>query len=300
MYIKGVIKMISVQNVTKHYGKTKALTNVHLTINKGICFGLVGPNGAGKSTLIKILSGVIKEYMGSIEQPDESDYRLGYVPQDICLEEKLSALTNLKFYGKINGLKGRALQDKVTEVLDAIGLTERAKEKVATFSGGMKRRLNIGCALMNDPDIIIMDEPTVGVDPQSRRYIFKMIEQMKKQGTTIIYASHYMEEIETLCDEVAFIDDGEIVEKGQITELLHRYAQPGIIVKGEWEDNWIESYGEVVETDGSYFIQTNEPLVKIAEVATYCQANDIQLEQLSLTKTRLEDIFFSLTGTALR
>lgn len=208
--------MLTIKEVSKQYKNTKALENISLSIPNGCCFGLVGPNGAGKSTLIKIISNIIQDFEGDIQFNDSIIRKspkqyIGYVPQEICLEQSVTAQRNLDFFGKLYGLKGKQLQERTEEVLSFIGLINRSKDKVATFSGGMKRRLNIGCALIHQPKIIIMDEPTVGIDPQSRKYIFDIINRLKKAGCTIIYTSHYMEEVEELCDQVAFIDNGKII-----------------------------------------------------------------------------------------
>lgn len=299
--------VLTIDKVSKKYGKTHALKEISLTIPHGSCYGLVGPNGAGKSTLIKIISTIIQDYHGEILFRNKSANNItkkevGYVPQEICLEQTLTALQNLMFFGKIYGLHGRMLRRRAEEVLSYIGLTERGKDKVFTFSGGMKRRLNIGCALLNDPALIIMDEPTVGIDPQSRRYIFDMIAKMKLTGRTIIYASHYMEEVEQLCDEVAFIDQGKIVENGQTNELLQKYSIPSIFIKGDNcipED--IEQFGTIVEEqNGGFLLTTKWPLESMKKVIQYCQEKERHIERLELVQPRLEDIFFSLTGNQLR
>src|SRR5690625_2617708 len=231
--------MLKIDIITKSYGKTEALKGISLKITKGTCFGLVRPNGARKSTLLKILASIIQTYQGNVQLTEDQNSHfkemIGYVPQEISLEQTLTAYNNLCFFGKLYGLKGKELKMRATEVLRDIGLAERGKDKVMHFSGGMKRRLNIGCALMHHPKLIIMDEPTVGIDPQTRRYIFEMIEQLIKKGSTIVYATHYMEEIEQLCHEVAFIDHGKIIEKGKTDELLQRYAIPSVFIKGDRE-----------------------------------------------------------------
>lgn len=295
-----MLRLITLTNIHKSYASKNALSNVTLTISKGICFGLVGPNGAGKSTLIKVIASVIKDYKGKIQLP-KNQLKIGYVPQDIALEETVTAYDNLRFFGNIYGLRGKELLKRVDEVLFKIGLKERGKDKVMTFSGGMKRRLNIGCALLHKPDLIIMDEPTVGVDPQSRRYIFEMVDQLKKQGSTIIYASHYMEEIEQICDEAAFIDNGQIIECGEISQLLSKHATPSIYVKGE---NCIPSQLNqnhiVTDKDEGCVITTEHPLSTMEEVIHFCKKENGRIERLELVQPRLEDIFFSLTGSKLR
>nr|AFV25963.1 multidrug transporter [Alkalihalobacillus alcalophilus ATCC 27647 = CGMCC 1.3604] len=295
----GCERMIEISGLSKKYDKTVALDKVDLTIPTGICFGLVGPNGAGKSTLMKILAGILKEFDGKVSLYDQGEPSLGYVPQDICLEETVSAQANMNFFGRVYGLKGKELQERQQLIFEDIGLSERAKSKVTTYSGGMKRRLNIGCALLHSPEIVIMDEPTVGVDPQSRRHIFELIRKLKQEGKTIIYASHYMEEIEGLCDYVAFIDRGKVVEQGSIEELLTRYAGSGVFIKGELPDDFLDNE-EVFQKDGGFVIKTEKPLEKLAFLAKKCEIEGVEPNQLSLMQPRLEDVFFSLTGTELR
>lgn len=298
--------LLTINKISKYYGDAEVLKQVSLTIPKGSCYGLVGPNGAGKSTLIKIIATIIQDYEGKVlfnsnELDKHAKSKIGYIPQEICLEQTVSAIQNLYFFGKLYGLKGKQLQNRAQEVLSYIGLLDRGKDKVLTFSGGMKRRLNIGCALMNHPTTIIMDEPTVGIDPQSRRYIFDMINQLKQSGCTIIYASHYMEEVEQLCDEVAFIDDGKIVESGQVDTLLQKYAVPSIFIKGKNclpED--IDQFGTIGERKGGYLLSTKNPLVAMDKVLQYCRQNNRLLERLELVQPQLEDVFFSLTGNQLR
>jgi ABC-2 type transport system ATP-binding protein len=294
--------MLLIQDIKKQYNRTHALKGVSLHIPKGVCFGLVGPNGAGKTTLIKILASVIQDFEGNVQFDSKNIQRtIGYVPQEICMELTLTALDNLYFFGKLYGLKGRALKTRAQEVLGDIGLAEHAKDKVLTFSGGMKRRLNIGCALMHNPKIIIMDEPTVGIDPQSRRYIFQMIERLKQEECTIIYASHYMEEIEQLCDEVAMIDQGEIVEHGKIAVLLQKYSVPSVYVSGKNclpED--LDQFCDVEQERAGYLLKTKNPISIMERILTYAKANQGQLIRLELVQPRLEEVFFSLTGSQLR
>ncbi|WP_080875944.1 ABC transporter ATP-binding protein [Oceanobacillus timonensis] len=298
--------MLTVQNVTKRYDKTEALKNVSMTIPEGTCYGLVGPNGAGKSTLIKMITSIIRDYQGKIEWnkqriSDKTKQKFGYVPQDIVLEEHITASGNLYLFGRIYGLKGNKLAQRTREVLTQIGLSERSKDKVATFSGGMKRRLNIGCALMHNPELIIMDEPTVGIDPQSRQYIFQMIEELKIAGKTVIYASHYMEEVERLCDDVAFLDRGKLIENGAVGELLQQYAVPSIYIKADCiSEEQLESYGEVSQEKDAFLIYTEEALSAMENLISYCRENNIDVERLELVRPRLEDVFFRLTGSNLR
>ncbi|WP_461176982.1 ABC transporter ATP-binding protein [Virgibacillus ainsalahensis] len=294
------------KQINKHYGKNTALKNVNLSVANGSCYGLVGPNGAGKSTLLKILASVIEDYQGDIyfgHNTINKHYKkqIGYIPQEICLEQTLTALDNLYFFGRLYGLKGKQLTNRANEVLTEVGLIEKGKARVTTFSGGMKRRLNIGCAIMHHPNVIIMDEPTVGIDPQSRRYIFQLIEAFKDRGCTIIYASHYMEEVEQLCEDVAFIDRGNIVEDGHIESLLERYAEPSIFIKGEHGlPKNIKPFGSLTKKGSGYVLSTSNPLQEMEAVSRHCRINSVNIERLELMQPRLEDIFFSLTGSQLR
>jgi len=298
-----VIFLLTLSHVKKSYGKHVALRGVELTIPSGSCYGLVGPNGAGKSTLLKILASVIQDYEGKVDLNGKGDFKeiMGYVPQEICLEQTFSASNNLSFFGRIYGLKGRRLKRTVQEVLEEVGLTDRSQDKVKNFSGGMKRRLNIGCALMHRPRLIIMDEPTVGIDPQSRKYIFQMIRRLQEQGCTIIYATHYMEEVEQICDNVAFIDQGEIIEEGAVDDLLQKYAVPSVFVKANKPlPESMDTLGEIADHNGGLLVKTNDPLLAMKSISTFYQSNHTKVERLELVQPKLEDVFFSLTGSTLR
>ena len=297
---RKVMEVLKLDQITKKYEKKTALANISLEIPAGVCFGLVGPNGAGKSTLLKIIASVIRNFQGKIRLTNPR-MKIGYVPQEIALEETVTAQDNLVFFGKLYGLSGKVLALRIGEVLEEIGLTERAKDKVTTFSGGMKRRLNIGCALLHQPDLIIMDEPTVGIDPQSRQYIFQMIERLKQEGATIIYASHYMEEIERICNEAAFLDHGKVVEIGSISMILEKHGKPSIFVSGnDCMPSGLESFGRLQEKTEGYLLITRHPLQAMEYIVGYCKQSGSHPERLELAKPRLEDVFFSLTGSQLR
>ena len=219
--------MIEIKDVTKSYGRHKVLQNVSFEIMEGELFGLLGPNGAGKSTLIDILTGIQSMDSGEIFingksiKTDKVEIRkqLGLVPQDIALLEELNAVDNLEYFGGLYGLAGAELKSQIEKLLEVAGLTDKKKEKVKNYSGGMKRRLNIAVAMLHNPSILILDEPTVGVDAQSRQHIFDYIQSLAEQGTTILYTSHYMEEIETLCKRVFTLDLGEEVAYGTKEEV---------------------------------------------------------------------------------
>ncbi|MYL43315.1 ABC transporter ATP-binding protein [Virgibacillus salexigens] len=298
--------MLTIKHIKKKHKKIQALQDVSIQMEIGKCYGLIGPNGAGKSSLLKILASINQPDDGKVLINNESLSKkhkglIGYIPQELSLEETVSAYQNLLFFGKLYGLKGKQLKSSIYQVLQLIGLTERAKEKVFTFSGGMKRRLNIGCALLHQPSILIMDEPTVGIDPQSRQFIFQLIHELKQQHTLIIYASHYMEEIEQICDEAVFIDHGNIIKSATIQELANAYASPSVFIKGDTcLPDHASLIGRVTNKHGGYIITTNHPLSTMESIIQHCHTNNILPEQLELLKPRLEDTFFSLTGSQLR
>jgi ABC-2 type transport system ATP-binding protein len=234
--------MIKAENLKKHYGATVAVDDVSFEVQKGQTFGLLGPNGAGKTTTIQLLCGLLKPDAGKITLDGKTDpglvevrMSLGVVPQALALYEELSALENLRFFGRIYGLGGRKLKDRIDKCLDIAGLTQRSKERISKYSGGMKRRLNMVCSLLHDPPILLLDEPTVGVDPQSRNLIFETIENMSKEGRTIIYTTHYMEEAQRLCDRVAIIDHGRILDMDSVENLIRRHGGPSHI-EAEFEE----------------------------------------------------------------
>lgn len=298
--------MLITQNVSKQYDNSYVLKNVSLTIPTGSCFGLVGPNGAGKSTLIKLIANIIEDFEGNITYNGmllnrETKQKIGYVPQDICLEQSITARQNLAFFGKLYNLTGKALHKQVDRILSFVGLSDRGNDRVHTFSGGMKRRLNIGCALMNNPEFLIMDEPTVGIDPQSRKYIFQMVDQLTQSGRTCLYASHYMEEVEHLCEKIAFIDQGKIIETGTVNDLLRAYAISSIFIQGEHvSKTFLESYGELNKKKDGFEIIKTDPLQTMENIIQDCRKKDIFPSHLELIQPRLEDVFFSLTGSQLR
>lgn len=227
--------MLELINLSKKYGSSVAVDQVSLKVEDGEILGLLGPNGAGKSTTVAMLSTALSPSGGEIrvagqslaEHPQDIKKMMGIVPQDIALYEPLSARDNLEFFGCLYGLSGKTLSRRVDEVLAIIGLTDKQKQDVCQFSGGMKRRVNIGVALMNSPRLLILDEPTVGIDPQSRNHILETVRRLnQEQGVTVIYTSHYMEEVAALCRRVAIMDHGKLVALGTIDELRQSLGVP--------------------------------------------------------------------------
>ncbi len=223
-------RLLDVQALHKRYGPIVALDHVSFGVAEGEIFGLLGPNGAGKTTLLSILSGLLQPSGGEVRiagrplRATDRELRraVGMVPQELALYGELSARENLLFFGELYGLRGADLRGRVNEVLAAIGLADRADDRADTFSGGMKRRLNLGIALVHRPRLLLLDEPTVGVDPQSRNHIFEEVRRLNRAGVTIVYTSHYMEEVQALCQRIGIIDHGRLVASDTLANLLRR------------------------------------------------------------------------------
>jgi ABC-2 type transport system ATP-binding protein len=301
--------MLSIRNLSKKYGNNTVLHQVNLDIESGIGFGLIGPNGAGKSTLMKILCGILDDFDGEVsifgmslkKDLTKIQYRIGYVPQDICLEEKLSAMDNLKFFGSVYGLRGKELHRRAEEILELVGLANRRNEPVEKFSGGMKRRINIGCALLHSPDFIIMDEPTVGVDPQSRNYIFEIIKNLKAEGKTILYSSHYMEEVEDICDKLAIVDHGRILTTGGVQDILNQYSTPSIYIESQSvSEQELQQFGTVSKKANGYEIASIDVLNTLQAITDYLKQRGCEVNRLEISRPNLQEIFLSLTGSQLR
>ena len=309
--------MIEIKDVTKSYGRHKVLQNVSFEIMEGELFGLLGPNGAGKSTLIDILTGIQSMDSGEIFingksiKTDKVEIRkqLGLVPQDIALLEELNAFDNLEYFGGLYGLAGQELKSQIEKLLEVAGLTDKKKEKVKNYSGGMKRRLNIAVAMLHNPSILILDEPTVGVDAQSRQHIFDYIQSLAEQGTTILYTSHYMEEIETLCKRVFILDLGEEVAYGTKEEVKKLVGHTQTVALTL--DRVPAGFDEVLKNseNGIQFVtvdgqdieltidQTIFSMMKLIEQVEQAQ---LVIKSINVKETTLEEAFLQLTGKTLR
>ncbi|MEJ2702943.1 MAG: ABC transporter ATP-binding protein [Sedimentisphaerales bacterium] len=302
--------MIQADQLSKRYGDTPAVDNVSFEVSKGETFGLLGPNGAGKTTTIKILCGLLRPDAGSVTLDGNTDpgliqvrLSLGVVPQALAIYEELSARENLLFFGRLYGLRGPELRERMGNCLEIEGLAQRSKQRVSKYSGGMKRRLNIVCSLMHDPPILLLDEPTVGVDPQSRNLIFETIEDMKRQGRTIIYTTHYMEEAQRLCDRVAILDHGRILDMDSIENLICKHGGPSHI-EAEFEEtpsdldairSFIDSKEMHLE-DRTLRFETGEPMESLARL----NRSGARFRSLKVQTANLEDVFLNLTGRRLR
>jgi ABC-2 type transport system ATP-binding protein len=302
--------ILKVTGLKKAFGKKQALDGVTFSVKSGSSFGLLGPNGAGKSTTMKILTGIIKPDGGRVEllgrdvsgQKDWVAKYVGYVPQDITLYEELSAYDNLLFFGRLYGVKGSELRQRIAEVLEQTGLTERANDAVKTFSGGMKRRINLGCALLHRPKVLVLDEPTVGIDPQSRNRIFEMIRDLNRQGVTIIYSTHYLEEVEALCDEVAIIDHGVVKAQGPLGVLLEKHGRKAIYIEagGLNEAPEVPNVSRVTKEGAGWLLETEHPADVMHVLLQKAAARRWDVKQIEIVRPSLENVFLSVTGTALR
>ncbi len=293
--------MIEVTSVQKSFGDLKAVDGLTFSIGAGEAFGLLGPNGAGKTTTISMLVGLLKPDQGTVQvlgqDPTQANCRrqIGIAPQSLSLYEELSGRENLEFFGSLYGLGGKALAERVEWALDFAGLQDRAKDRISTFSGGMKRRINIAVALIQEPKILLLDEPTVGVDPQSRNHIFESIEQLKSDGMTIIYTTHYMEEAQRLCDRVAIVDHGKLMALDSVPELLQRHGGTSV-VQAE-----LESFPDSIQLPGQLDGQTirfesDQPLEEVAALTS----QGVRFQTLNVARPDLESVFLNLTGRRLR
>jgi len=294
---------IEVRNLKKSYGPVVAVDGISFEVERGECFGLLGPNGAGKSTTIHCIVGALRPDSGEVRLEGVADptrpsvrAKIGVSPQSIALYEDLTADENLEFFGKLYGLGGDPLKTRIEMALEFSGLTARRKDRIATYSGGMQRRLNLVCGILHDPPVILLDEPTVGVDPQSRNLIFDNIEALKRLGRTIVYTTHYMEEAQRLCDRVAIVDQGKILALDTVEGLLRAHGGPPTVqvefahkpagfedVGGEWEGNRLR-------------VQTERPMEVLGRVASHADA----FQHVSIERADLEAVFLHLTGKKLR
>ena len=303
-------------NLYRSFGETKAVQGISFMVTRGEIFSLLGPNGAGKTTLISMLSCLLRPDEGDarimghsiISNPNEVKAVLGVVPQEIALYEDLTARENLNFWGKMYGLRGSALKVRVDEVLEIIGLRDRADERVGKYSGGMKRRVNIGVALLHKPQVIYMDEPTVGIDPQSRRNILDSVVSLKDQGMTVLYTTHYMEEAQELSDHIAIMDHGKLMACGTHNELVKLVGQQTRIdlllnvnalrVLEAWRS--LEGVARVSAEEGKVSVlveDSNLVLPRLFESAAKLSA---RITSVDIQEPNLEAVFLHLTGRALR
>ena len=301
--------MLELHGLGKDYGARTAVKALDLTVARGEILGLLGPNGAGKTTTISMACGVVTPTRGDVtidgialaKDPRAAKAKLGLVPQDLAIYEELSAYDNLRYFGALYGLAGAALAERVDWALEVVGLRDRARDRAKTFSGGMKRRLNIAAGLVHRPALLVLDEPTVGVDPQSRNHIFETVRSLQRAGMTVIYTSHYMEEVEALCDRVAIVDAGAIVALGTVAELIAQHAGRGVELELEGDveaaARAAAAHGEVTRDGHVLRVVPSAGLGAAIAAVESAGARVARVESLEAT---LEAAFLALTGRALR
>jgi len=295
--------MISAENLRKQFNSLVAVDGISFEIRKGEVFGLLGPNGAGKTTTISMLVGILRPDGGTVRIDGEGDPRrpevrrkIGDAPQSLAVYQELTAEENLAFFGRLYGVRGRALKERVNWALDLAGLTDRKGDKVTTYSGGMQRRLNLVCALVHDPAIVLLDEPTVGVDPQSRNLIFDRIERLRDEGRTIVYTTHYMEEAQRLCDRVAIVDHGKMLDLDTVDALIDRHGGLSVVT-AELEQQPSADISLPGELDGKVLhFESERPIDEIARLKTA----GVMFRSLRVDRPNLENVFLNLTGRRLR
>jgi ABC-2 type transport system ATP-binding protein len=309
--------VLKATGLKKSFGTTRAVDGVSLSLEPGRILGLLGPNGAGKTTTVSMLSGLLIPDSGEVrvqDRPlrgdaDPGKRLMGLVPQEIALYEELSARDNLSLFGSLYGLRGRSLEEAMASSLAFVGLSDKAKDKVKTYSGGMKRRLNLAAGLLHDPPILLLDEPTVGVDPQSRNAIFENLEALKARGKAILYTTHYMEEAERLCDHLVILDHGTVIAEGTLQELERKIPKANRLLlelekpDGRLNLEEIRALKGVMGAD----LAENTLTVTVADLASgvpallqWLDGRGVTCTRLSTERAGLEGIFLALTGTKLR
>ncbi|MEK7484884.1 MAG: ABC transporter ATP-binding protein [Planctomycetota bacterium] len=310
-----MMPILAVEALSKKFGTLQAVQSVQFHINPGEIYGLLGPNGAGKTTTISMICGLLKPDTGKISilgenfwlSPKKAQKQMGVVPQEIALYEELSGEENLVFWGKIAGLQKKQAELRAQELLEALGLLDRRKEAVKNYSGGMKRRINLGCALMHQPKLLLLDEPTVGIDPQARLTILEFIQNLAKQGNAILYTTHYLEEAEKLCHRMGIIDQGRLLAEGTLTQLQNQLNASQIFLieapfqkesYQEWPD--LMNHFKILQTSDSQMIVSPKNDQTPAESLQLILKLPLTIQNITLKKPTLNDVFLQLTGRELR
>ena len=304
--------MLTIRNLTKRYGSIAALDDVSLSLHEGEFFGLLGPNGAGKTTLMSLVAGIRPADGGEIflegekfqHNRIEQRLQLGFVPQTLALYDELSGEENLRLFGRLYGLSGSLLRERVEEALLAAQLQDRRRDRVQTYSGGMRRRLNVVAAILHRPKLLLCDEPTVGVDPQSRNAIFEFVQKLNDEGMTIVYSTHYMEEATRLCSRIGIIDHGKLLALGTLDELLVElpFAEQIRIVRNETvtaQLGALAKFGEIAETEEAFVLTARDGL-RLSDFFTAVEDLGLSYRYFSVTRPTLENVFLHLTGKTLR
>lgn len=304
--------MLTISNLTKSYGSLVALDDVSLVLEQGEFFGLLGPNGAGKTTLMSLVAGIRPADRGEIlwegekfrQERIEQRAQLGFVPQALALYEELSGEENLRLFGRLYGLHGAILRERVEEGLLAAGLQDRRRDEVKTYSGGMRRRLNVVAAILHRPKLLLCDEPTVGVDPQSRNAIFEFVQKLNAEGMTIVYSTHYMEEATRLCSRIGIIDHGKLLALGTLDELLVQlpFAEQIRIARNEAiaaQLDTLRKFGSMTASEEAFVLTPREDL-RLSEFFATVERLGLSYRYFTVTRPTLENVFLHLTGKTLR
>lgn len=308
--------MIEVQNLRKTYGPVVAVDGATFEVRAGEVFGLLGPNGAGKTTTIHCISGLLKPASGRVRVAGHDVVRegkaarasIGVAPQELALYEELSAAENLAYWGGVQGLRGTQLKQRIEETLELFGLQDRAREAVKRFSGGMKRRLNFACAVVHGPKVLLLDEPTVGVDPQSRVRLLETVRQQARQGVCVLYTTHYMEEAETLCDRLAIMDNGRLIAQGTLGDLRAVLRERELLtLTGTWEERRIrEALDRMEELEVLHFgpeeltLAATDASGRLVRILNVLGAAGAEIRGATVRQPSLESLFIRLTGKELR
>ena len=307
--------MLEVRAIAKAFGHIQAVAGVSFQVQPGEIYGLLGPNGAGKTTSISIICGLLRPDAGDVlvdgksfaADPQRAKSLMGVTPQDLALYEELTGRDNLQFWGRVAGLSARDAKTRAKELLEALTLSDRADDAVKTYSGGMKRRINLGCALMHKPRLILLDEPTVGIDPQARAKIIEFIGQLRAAGTAILYTTHYLEEAETLCQRIGIIDHGRLLAEGTLSQLQDRLVQ-GLVftIDAEFGDfsprtwNGLEQRFRILQQSDRQLVVASADKRDPPECLKDLLQMPVRLSNISLKKPSLNDVFLQLTGRQLR
>jgi len=307
--------MLKVSAISKAFGANRAVDSVSFHVSEGEIYGLLGPNGAGKTTTISMVCGLLRPDAGEVfvngkpfsADPVEAKRLMGVTPQDLALYEELTGRENLEFWGRIAGLKAAEARKRAVELLEALSLTDRADEALKTYSGGMKRRINLGCALLHRPKLVLLDEPTVGIDPQARAKILEFITGLRAAGTAILYTTHYLEEAETLCQRIGIIDHGKVLAEGTLSQLQERLGE-GLVFTldadfaGSAPAQWpgFEERFRVLQQSEKQLVVAAVGNRDPADCLKALLALPVRLQNVSLKRPSLNDVFLQLTGRQLR
>ena len=308
------MNILTVKNLSKSYKDLKAVDNVSFELEAGKIYGILGPNGAGKSTTIKMLSGLLKPDAGTIIYEDGQKIskwskNIGLVPQEIAIYTELTAKENLDYFASLYGLKGAERDQRVAETLGFVDLTDVKDKKADEFSGGMKRRLNIACALVHLPKLIIMDEPTVGIDPQSRNYILETVIELNKRGTSVIYTSHYMEEVEKVCDRIIILDKGKVILNDEKMNIKNRFLDTQTISISVFQPVTAELQAALSAISGINDVKVDDLTIScsyqvsmhpLSHIINTVNNSGNAINNISMTEQNLESVFLALTGKELR